>query len=71
VGVVLVLLGLGALYLLRAPLVGLIVFVFEFIGIVIGFLLLLVGIALIIGAGWGRRGPVRRSRPGLERVSLS
>ncbi len=56
VGVVLVLLGLATLYLLRDPLLGLIVFVFEFIGIVIGFVLLLAGLALVFGRGmWGAR----------------
>lgn len=56
VGVVLVLLGFVTLYLLRDPLFRLIVFVFEFIGIVIGFILLLAGLALIFGRGiWGSR----------------
>ena len=56
VGVVLVLLGFVTLYLLRDPLFRLIVFVFEFIGIVIGFILLLAGLALIFGRGiWGAR----------------
>ena len=45
----LVLLGFVTLYLLRDPLFRLIVFVFEFIGIVIGFILLLAGLALIFG----------------------
>ena len=55
-GVVLVLLGLVTLYLLRDPLFRLIVFVFEFIGIVIGFILLLAGLALIFGRGiWASR----------------
>ena len=54
VGVVLVLLGLATLYLLRDPLFGLIVFVFEFIGIVIGFILLFAGLALIFGRGMWR-----------------
>ena len=52
----LVLLGLVTLYLLRDPLFRLIVFVFEFIGIVIGFILLFAGLALIFGRGiWGAR----------------
>ena len=56
VGVVLVLLGFVTLYLLREPLFRLIVFVFEFIGIVIGFILLFAGLALIFGRGiWGAR----------------
>ena len=56
VGVVLVLLGFVTLYLLRDPLFRLIVFVFEFIGIVIGFILLLAGLVLIFGRGiWGAR----------------
>ena len=55
-GVVLVLLGFVTLYLLRDPLFRLIVFVFEFIGIVIGFILLLAGLALIFGRGiWASR----------------
>jgi hypothetical protein len=55
-GVILVLLGLATLYLLREPLFGLIVLVFEFIGIVIGFILLLAGLALIFGGGfWSSR----------------
>jgi len=52
VGIVLVLLGLATLYLLRDPLFGLMVFVFEFIGIVIGFVLLLAGLALTLGRGF-------------------
>jgi len=52
VGIVLVLLGLATLYLLRDPLLGLMVFVFEFIGIVIGFVLLLAGLALTFGRGF-------------------
>ena len=52
VGIVLVLLGLATLYLLRDPLFGLMVFVFEFIGIVIGFVLLLAGLALTFGRGF-------------------
>ena len=56
VGAVLVLLGLATLYLLRDLLFGLIVFVFEFFGIVIGFILLLAGLVLIFGRGiWGAR----------------
>ncbi len=62
VGVILVLLGLATLYLLRAPLLGLIIFVFEFLGIIIGFLLLVAGLALIIGTGWMRRGPIGQIR---------
>ena len=55
-GVVLVLLGLATLYLLREPLFGLIVLVFEFIGIVIGFILVLAGLALIFARGiWASR----------------
>lgn len=52
VGIVLVLLGLATLYLLRDPLFGLMVFVFEFIGIVLGFVLLLAGLALTFGRGF-------------------
>ena len=51
VGAVLVLLGLATLYLLRDLLFGLIVFVFEFFGIVIGFIFLFAGLALIFGRG--------------------
>lgn len=61
VGVILVLLGLATLYLLRGPLFRLIVFVFEFVGIIIGFLLLLAGLALIFGTSWMRRNPVVRT----------
>jgi len=52
VGIVLVLLGLATLYLLRDPVYGLLVFVYEFIGIVLGFVLLLAGLALTFGRGF-------------------
>jgi hypothetical protein len=56
VGIALVLLGLVTLYLLRGPLLDLIVFLFQILGIVIGFILLLGGLALIFGRGmWGAR----------------
>ena len=56
VGVVLVLLGLATLYLLRDSLVALIAFIFEFILIAIGFILVFAGLALIFGRGmWASR----------------
>jgi len=56
VGVVLVLLGLATLYLLRDSLVALIAFIFEFILIAIGFILVFAGLALIFGRSmWASR----------------
>jgi len=56
VGLVLVLLGITTLYLLRDALFELIVLAFQFFGIVIGFVLLFAGLALIFGRGmWASR----------------
>ena len=49
VGVVLVCLGLVVLFVLRSVLVQLLLFILEFLGILIGFILILLGLGLIFG----------------------
>ncbi len=48
-------LGLVILFLLRGPLYAFIVVVLDLIGIFIGILLVVVGVALILGGRWMRR----------------
>lgn len=55
-GAALVVLGLLILFLLRDPLYTFIVVVIELLGIFIGIILVVVGIALLIGGRWVRRG---------------
>jgi len=43
------------LYLLRGPLISLILLAFEFLAIVIAVIFVLVGIALLVGGRWFRR----------------
>ncbi len=58
VGVLLTIIGLALLYILRGPLFHFIVILLEILGIVIGFLLILGGIALFfVGSRWVRRRP--------------
>lgn len=57
-GAVLLVLGLLVLFLLRGPLYDFIVVVLQLIGIFIGIILVVVGIALLVGGRWmRRRGP--------------
>lgn len=57
-GLVSFLLGVLILFLLREPLYKLIVLVLQLIGIFVGLLLIVVGVALIFGGRWvRRRGP--------------
>jgi uncharacterized membrane protein YccC len=56
VGVILLLLGLLILFVLRGPLYAFIVVVLNLIGILAGILLVVAGVALILGGGWARRG---------------
>ncbi len=56
-GAVFILVGLFVLLLLRQPLVHLVVLVLQLIGIFIGFGLIVIGIALLVGGRWMRRGP--------------
>lgn len=55
VGALLIVVGLVMLYLLRGPLVALVLFVIEFLAIVIALILVVVGIALLVGGHWMRR----------------
>jgi len=54
-GVVLVCLGLVVLFILREALLRLLVFIIEFFGILLGLLLVLLGIAMILGRRVVRR----------------
>jgi len=56
-GAVLILVGLFVLFLLREPLVHLVIVVLQLIGIFIGFGLIVIGIAFLMGGRWIRRGP--------------
>ncbi len=58
-GAILLILGLVILFLLREVLIRLIIFVFEFIGVMIGFLLLFVGLGILLGGRWIRRVSLR------------
>ena len=55
VGVLLIVAGIIMLYLLRGPLVSLILLVLEFLAIVIALILVIVGVALLLGGCWARR----------------
>jgi uncharacterized protein YjeT (DUF2065 family) len=46
-GVVLLIMGLAILYLLRGTLETLIVFILDFLGVLLGIVLILVGLALL------------------------
>lgn len=54
-GTILLILGLVILFLLREVLISLIIFVFEFIGVMIGFILVFVGLGVLLGRRWIRR----------------
>lgn len=51
-GLVLLLLGLVILFLLRNTLIAIIIFAIEFVGVVIGLILIFAGIAMIYGDRW-------------------
>ena len=53
-GAVLVVLGFAILFLLRNALIRLIIFLLEFLGIFLGFLLIVVGIGMIFAGKWIR-----------------
>jgi len=55
VGAILLVVGLIMLYLLRGPLVALVLFVLEFLVIVVALILVIVGIAMLVGGRWVRR----------------
>jgi len=55
VGAVLLVVGLIMLYLLRGPLVALVLLVLEFLAIVVALVLVVVGIAMLLGSYWIRR----------------
>jgi len=54
VGAVLVVLGFAILFLLRNALIRPIIFLLEFLGIFLGFLLIVVGIGMIFAGKWIR-----------------
>jgi len=54
VGAVLVVLGFATLFLLRNALIRPIIFLLEFLGIFLGFLLIVVGIGMIFAGKWIR-----------------
>jgi uncharacterized membrane protein HdeD (DUF308 family) len=55
VGAILLLLGLLILFVLRGPLYAFLVVVLNLIGIFAGILLVVAGVALILGGRWARR----------------
>ena len=54
-GAVMIIVGVVLLYLLRGPLVSLILLILEFLAVLIALILVLVGVALLAGAGRFRR----------------
>ena len=55
VGAVMTIGGVVLLYLLRGPLVSLILLVLEFLAVLVALILVVVGIALLVGGGRVRR----------------
>jgi hypothetical protein len=51
-GILFILAGLAILFLLREQLIKLIILVFDFLGIILGIVLILVGIGLLSGSLW-------------------
>lgn len=49
--------GLAVLFFLRGALWHFIIRVLELLGIFIGFVLVIVGVALLVGGAWMKRGP--------------
>jgi hypothetical protein len=54
-GALLLIVGLIMLYLLRGPLVSLVLLVLEFLAIFVALILVVVGIALLLGGHWVQR----------------
>lgn len=54
-GVLLIAVGLIMLYLLRGPLISLILAVLEFLAIVVALILVVVGFAMLVGGRFVRR----------------
>ena len=63
-GAVMLLVGLALLFLLRDALYKFIITVLEVFGIFVGIVLVLGGIALLVGGGWIKRGPFSRTEIG-------
>jgi hypothetical protein len=57
IGLILLALGLILLFLLRNALIRMVIFVLEFLGVLLGFLLIAAGLAILFGGTWisGRR----------------
>jgi hypothetical protein len=55
IGAVLVVIGVVILFLMREILLRLIIFVLQFIGVLVGILLVAIGLGLLFGGGWIRR----------------
>ena len=55
VGALLIVVGVVMLYLLRGPLISLILLVLEFLAIVIALVLVVVGVAMLVGGRYVRR----------------
>jgi hypothetical protein len=51
-GILFILAGLAILFLLREQLIKLVILVFDFLGIILGIVLILVGIGLLSGSLW-------------------
>ena len=54
-GALLIIVGVIMLYLLRGPLISLILLVLEFLAILVALIIVVVGVALLAGGGWMRR----------------
>ena len=50
IGLVLVILGVGLLFLLRESLIRMFIFLLELFGILLGIILIVVGLSIILGA---------------------
>jgi len=54
-GAVMIIVGVVLLYLLRGPLVSLILLILEFLAVLVALVLVLVGVALLVGGSRVRR----------------
>ena len=52
IGLALVVLGIGLLLLLHDVLIHMFIFILEFLGILLGVLLITVGLAMLLGGRW-------------------
>jgi hypothetical protein len=52
IGAVLIVLGLAILFFLWDALIKLIIFLLEFLGIFLGFMLIIVGIGMVLAGKW-------------------